>query len=286
LLIASLPMYDLPELREHTDALWAAIAHEARTLGIAAPEHLTRPDLPLPEHWLDPSILLSHTCGYPVVRVLTEGQHVLGSFAVDAGDVERPQHGLDPSDSQVRHSIEPGWYRTVLVCRSTDPRSEEGMKSFVGATMAANDEGSLSGYVSLGVALAEAGVQPGRLVLTGAHAVSVEAVRDGLADLASIDAHTFSLLAMHRPAAVAGLKVIGRGPQVAVTPLFTAQHEAVDSLRTAVGNAVASLPAATRDALQLVGFVPHGKEPHEPVRALADRAKAVWSAVPLIEPLA
>jgi ABC-type phosphate/phosphonate transport system substrate-binding protein len=258
-----MPMYDFPEIREHTDALWTAVAQRARSHGIDAPDYLIRPDIPLEQHWVDPAILLSHTCGYPVMRVLTENQHVLGSFAVRSGDPDQP-----------------GWYRTVVVCRAIDHRADAGVGAFDGAIVAANDEGSLSGYVSFGVALAEAKAVPSRLVLTGAHERSVAAVLQGSADLASIDAHSFSLLVAHRPAAVMGLRVIGCGPQVAVTPLFTAQRDAVDPLRAAVAQAVATLPATTRDALQLVGFVPHGKEAHEAVSELAERATVVWKDVP------
>ena len=41
---ASLPMYDLPEVRDHTDRLWAAVAQEMRGLGMAGvPQALERP---------------------------------------------------------------------------------------------------------------------------------------------------------------------------------------------------------------------------------------------------
>jgi ABC-type phosphate/phosphonate transport system substrate-binding protein len=258
-MIASLPMYDFPELRDATDELWAAIADRAGALGIDhVPDALTRPEGPLHDHWLDPEILLSHSCGYPVVRMFTDDQHVLGSFAFRAGDPARP-----------------GWYRSVIVCRSDDPHADDGLSAFDGAPMVANDDLSLSGYVSLGVALAEAGVAPGSLQFTGAHALSVVAVRDGEADIACIDAHTLALLHAIRPGAVAGLRAIGLGPQVAATPLFTAQAEHVDALRSAVTHAVGLLAGATRDRLQIEGFAPGDRSVHEPVRDLAARARAV-----------
>ncbi len=260
--IASLPMYDLPEIAGHTDALWAEIARHLRGRGVVdVPSNLVRPTVPLRDHWVEPGLLLSHTCGYPLVRELTDAQHVLGSFVVTGGSPDRP-----------------GWYRSVVICRADDARAADGVAAFNGASMAANDIGSLSGWVSLGVALADAGIRPGPITFTGAHAVSVAAVRSGLADLASIDAHSFSLLSAHRPAAVEGLRVIGHGPEVAMTPLFTAHAEHVPVLREAVVAAMDAIAPTTRTALQIVGFVAGGREMHGQVLGLAAKAMAVMSS--------
>lgn len=258
-MIASLPMYDFPELVAHTDALWEEIARQLTHRGVASvPATLERPSGPLHDHWLDPRLLLSHTCGFPLVRVLTEAQLVLGSFAVASGRPGRP-----------------GWYRSVLVCRNDDARAPGGVAGFDGAPVAINDAGSLSGWVSLGAALADAGIRPGPITFTGAHAASVEAVRSGVADLASVDAHSFSLFSAHRPAAVEGLRVIGHGPEVAMTPLFTAHAELVSVLRASVVAAVDAIAPATRMALQIDGFVAGGREMHGQVPGLAAKAMTV-----------
>ena len=255
--VASLPMYDFPELRGHTDALWDAIAVQLRALGVdAVPRTLTRPDGPLVDHWLRPDLLLSHTCGYPVVRQLP-GIHVLGSFSVVAG------------------SSHAGHYRSVVVARGDDRRVRGGLAAFEGASVAANDDGSLSGWVSLGWALAEAGIAPGQVTFTGQHALSVAAVRDRVADLASIDAHTYGLFCAHRADAVAGLVVVGHGPEVAVTPLVTARGELVDTLRSAVAAALVGLSTDVLRALMITGWVPHDRTDHEPVLELARKALSV-----------
>ena len=258
-MIASLPMYDLPEIVTHTDALWEEIARQLTHRGVAsAPSTLKRPSGPLHDHWLDPRLLLSHTCGFPLLRVLTDAQHVLGSFVVASGSPARL-----------------GWYRSVVVCRADDARAPNGVAGFDGAPVAVNDAGSLSGWVSLGVALADAGIRPGPITFTGAHAVSVEAVRSGSADLASIDAHSFSLFSAHRPSAVEGLRVIGHGPEVAMTPLITAHSELVGVLREAVAAAVKAIAPPTRTALQIDGFVVGGREMHDRVLHLAAKASTV-----------
>jgi hypothetical protein len=41
-MIASLPMYDWPEVREATDAWWAGLARHLRDAGFEAPDRLTR----------------------------------------------------------------------------------------------------------------------------------------------------------------------------------------------------------------------------------------------------
>lgn len=258
-LLASLPMYDFPELIEHTDALWHEIARQLVLRGVLdVPTDVVRPTGSLHDHWTNPALLLSHTCGYPLVRDLTGDQHVLGSFAVASGSVARP-----------------GWYRSVLVCRADDRRASGGVVAFDGAAMAVNDAGSLSGWVSLGVALADAGVRPGRITFTGAHASSVEVVRTGGADLASIDAHSFALFSAHRTVAVESLRIIGRGPEVAMTPLFTSRAALVPLLRDAIAAAVFALEPETRAALQIEGFVAGGREMHDQVLGLAARAMSV-----------
>lgn len=258
-MIASLPMYDLPEIVTHTDALWEEIARQLTHRGVASvPSTVERPSGALHDHWLDPRLLLSHTCGFPLVRVLTDAQHVLGSLVVASGSPARP-----------------GWYRSVVVCRADDARAADGLAGFDGVPVAVNDAGSLSGWVSLGVALADAGIRPGPITFTGAHAVSVAAVRSGSADLASIDAHSFSLFSAHRPSAVEGLQVIGYGPEVAMTPLITAHAELVPALREAVVAAVDAIAPATRAALQIDGFVVGGREMHAQVVGLAAKASTV-----------
>ena len=119
-------------------------------------------------------------------RLEIVGAFVLGSFAVVGG------------------GDQPGRYRSRLVARADDPRIGGGVAAFGGATAAANDDGSLSGWVSLGWAFGQAGALPGAVRFTGQHALSLLLVRDGLADIASIDAHSYALFCRHRPDSVAG----------------------------------------------------------------------------------
>ena len=64
--IASLPMYDLPELRSATDDWWRALARALRRAGIdEAPDDLAR-GVPRERAWRSPQLILTQTCGYPL----------------------------------------------------------------------------------------------------------------------------------------------------------------------------------------------------------------------------
>lgn len=149
-------------------------------------------------------------------------------------------------------------YRSVLVVRADDAEAPLGARR-----VAVNGYDSLSGWVSL-----RAVVHPlGPVLVTGAHARSVEAVQHGDADLACIDAVTWALLQRYRPAAVAGLAVVGHGPEIPCLPLITARPHDVEPLRTALAD-------ARSEALLIDGFRPLDTSDYEPVRLLAD----VWPA--------
>jgi hypothetical protein len=65
---ASLPMYDLPEVRAATAAFWASLAGNLRRHGLAdVPDKLVH-DRPVSELWSDPDLLISQCCGYDVMH--------------------------------------------------------------------------------------------------------------------------------------------------------------------------------------------------------------------------
>ena len=70
-MIATLPMYDLPGLRAATDAWWTGLAGHLRMHGIEdVPDELTRQEARRDQLWRSPDLLLSQTCGYPLVHAL------------------------------------------------------------------------------------------------------------------------------------------------------------------------------------------------------------------------
>jgi hypothetical protein len=68
--IASLPMYDLPALRQATDDWWSGLARALTAAGLeGVPKRLTR-EANSEELWCRPDLLISQTCGYPLTHAL------------------------------------------------------------------------------------------------------------------------------------------------------------------------------------------------------------------------
>ena len=66
--IASLPMYDFPETRWATDALWDGIFRHLRAHDLSVmPSRLVH-GVPLKQLWLDKHLIFSQCCGYDVVH--------------------------------------------------------------------------------------------------------------------------------------------------------------------------------------------------------------------------
>lgn len=232
-MIASLPMYDRPELRAETDRYWALIRDELAARGIDAPEALRRGDAVLMPQWQDPALILSQTCGFPY-RAKLHGQ-------VDL--VGTPDFG--------NAGCAPGFYRSVLIVRADDPRAT--LAAFDGARIAYNDPLSQSGWAAPINHATTQGIRllPG--VETGSHRASVLAVADGRADLAAIDALTWRLISDFED--TSGIKVVGATDPTPALPYITAKGRDAPTIFDAVAAAIDRLPQADRDRLHLRGIV-------------------------------
>jgi ABC-type phosphate/phosphonate transport system substrate-binding protein len=239
--IASLPMYDLPELHAANDALWGGIASRLRARGIDAPVALTR-GADLMAVWNDTRLLLAQTCGYPLVTTL----------AGRVGYLATPRYNAPGCDGPL--------YRSALIVRATDRAGH--LRDLRGRTCAINDPASNSGMNVLRAAVAPlAGGETffSNTLPTGSHAASAEAVAAGEADLAAVDCVTWAHLQRHRPAITRRLRVLSWSAATPGLPLITAigtgrQTAAwvVEALAE-VGHAPALGEA--REALRLDGFV-------------------------------
>ena len=119
--LASLPMYDRPEMREAHDRLW----QEIRARLCEGPEALTRGG-DLWDHWLSPGLVLSQTCGLPY-RTRLFGQ---------VAKVASPDNRLP--------DCPPGHYFSIFVVRADDPRRDPA--EFANARLAINESVSQSGW--------------------------------------------------------------------------------------------------------------------------------------------
>ena len=229
-MIASLPMYDWPEVRAATDHYWQAIRS---ALG-HGPADLTRDFDDHMTHWQRPDLLLSQTCGMPY-RTRLHGHVAL---------VGTPDFGLP--------GCAPGQYCSVLVVNAQDDRAQ--LSDFAGDIFAYNEGGSQSGWAAPATHAAGRGLRLTRLLATGSHRASLRAVAEGRAAMAAIDAVTWELALRHDPAC-ARLRVLERTAPTPGLPYITARGTDAAPLAAAVTAAIDSLDTGTRAALMLRGLV-------------------------------
>lgn len=245
---ASLPMYDLPEVRDATDALWAAVATRLSDQGIAAPAGLTR-DLSLHDLWSDPALLFSQCCGHPYVRHYRDRLRLVATPCYTAPGCDGPR------------------YRSLLVARRGGAGSPA---EAMGGVCAVNDWDSLSGWVQLAAALSGPADWFFRgAVVTGAHIDSLAAVAAGQADIAAIDCVTFALVQRHRPQVLADIAVVGQTAAAPSLPYVTRRGTddgTVAALRDALAGALADPAlAAARSALLLDGITILGEGDYDTI---------------------
>jgi ABC-type phosphate/phosphonate transport system substrate-binding protein len=238
--IASLAMYDWPELQAANDRLWSAIAGRLREAGVDAPGQLTRgPDLKAV--WTSPALLLGQTCGYPLVTRLGAQVQLVAT----------PRYNAPGCDGAFRSSA-------VVVGAGADFRR---LSDLQGARCAMNDRESDSGMNLLRGAIAPlAGRKPffSQVIVTGSHLASAEAVAAGEADVAALDAVSYAHLSRLRPALAQRLRVLEWTEQTAGLPLITAANTSATVLRI-LRQALAAVTldptlAEARETLLLKGF--------------------------------
>src|SRR2546423_14411121 len=84
LLTASLPMYNLPEMRAANAAFWKALSDEVAREGEAGlPEALVFSRPPVPDA-IGATTVFSQTCGYPLLNIFRRQYQMLGIPTYDA----------------------------------------------------------------------------------------------------------------------------------------------------------------------------------------------------------
>lgn len=226
-LIATLPMYDWPEARSETDARWSALRDALRGEGFDAPNVLTRPEDPTAV-WLSPDLLIGETCSHPLATILHDRVRYLAT----------PVHQAEGCGA--------GTYRSVIVRRG--PGGHVAAPSgggplidpdILSGRLAANEPGSMSGYVALRRDMTAAGLGPpstDAVLWTGSHRGSIRAVAGGEADHAAIDCVTWQLARRFEPASgqvhVAGWTAAR--PGLPLITSLTFDEEEVSRIRRAV----------------------------------------------------
>jgi ABC-type phosphate/phosphonate transport system substrate-binding protein len=204
--IASLPMYDLPELREANDALWAALRARLLAQGVdCLPRALTRePDLDA--IWNAPNLLVAQTCGYPFMTRLRHRVRLVATPRYLARGCDGPFH------------------RAAIVVRKGS--RAQSLADLRGLRLAFNAPDSNTGVNLLRAELAQVAHGAGffaATVSTGSHADSAAAVAEGRADVASIDCVTWAFLQRLRPALTERLAVLAWTARSPGLPLVTSR---------------------------------------------------------------
>lgn len=232
-MIASLMMYQRPELSAANDRLWQGIRAGLQDAGIDAPEALSQ-DAEEFSVWRHPKLALSQACGMPYRLWLHDDVALVGT----------PDYGLD--------GCAPGYYRSALVMRADDPRND--IADFKTARFAYNQTFSQSGFAAPYWHVAPLGFFFETRLHTDQHVASARAVADGQADIAALDAVTWRNIQTFEPFA-AGLRVLEWTTPTPGLPLITAKTNDADAVFCAVQDGIAGLSPEDTMALGIKDLI-------------------------------
>lgn len=244
--LVSLPMYNLPEMRAVNARFWDALHSLLIEAGLKdAPDTLVFERGPVPDR-LEPELLFSQTCGYPLETVF-KGQAIrLGApiYAVPGcANLEYP------------------WptHRAFFVVRAES--SAQSLADIEGSVFLLNSPVSNSGMNLPRRALAE--IAGGRkffraVIETGGHPASLDRLLRGEGDVASIDCVTYAFWRHYRPDTAARLRILAETPVSPAIPFVTSvatPPEIVGMLRAAL-HTLGREPryAAARSGLTIAGI--------------------------------
>lgn len=219
-LFASLPMYNLPEMRADNACFWGALRRLLCEAGLRdVPETLIFGRDSVPRR-LEPEMLFSQTCGYPLETVF-KGQAIrLGAPVYDAPGCGGPIH------------------RAFFIVRADSAAMS--LADVRGGVFLRNSIFSNSGMNLPRRALAEIG--GGQrffrdVIETGSHPASLDHLLRGEGDVASIDCVTYAFWQRHHPETAARLRIIDETPSSPAIPFVTSvatPPESVTILRAAL----------------------------------------------------
>lgn len=220
---AELLMYVAPQQVQQANEQWLT-----RILQRLGANRLSAEHLDLRSLWRAPQLLVTQTCGYPLMTELRGQVQLIG----------RPRYELPHSSA--------GEHCSLLLTRDDNPRTA--LADFYDSRGVINGQDSNSGMNLLRERLAPL-QRDGRffasVAVSGAHRESLRWLREDRADLAAIDSVTFDYLARFAPQEVAGLRIVTRSAPSPSLPYITAlglSEEQVVQIRQAMNLALQDLP--------------------------------------------
>jgi ABC-type phosphate/phosphonate transport system substrate-binding protein len=240
---ASLPMYNLPEMRADNAAFWLAIRTEAERLGVTGlPAELDFTRKPVPDR-IEADTLFTQVCGWPLQTIYSGQATVLGVPVYGAAHCDGPNHA------------------GVFVARRDSPFNS--VADLRGCDFVFNSVHSNSGMNLPRRVIADlAGGRPffGSIEETHSQPGNLERVARAEADATCVDCVTLAFFKRHRPDMGQRLRVLAATPSTPAIPFVTAS--ATDPMtKTALAEAlrrVATAPEweAVRAGMMLLDVVP------------------------------
>ncbi len=216
-MIASLPMYWRQENAMAWWRLWTLVRETSPGLPpLTPPEDLPQDWM---DHWRTPDLALSQTCGLPFRAALHGSVDYVGTLDFDLPDTP------------------PGHYQSFVLTHTGEDRPERDLR------LAYNSADSQSGWA------ATDGAPFAVCIPTGAHRASAEAVAQGAADVAFVDAVTWRLVEAYDPDLAQRLTVRRRTRPTPGLPLIAARGSDLSPLREGISHALDRLTAEDRRAL-------------------------------------
>ncbi|CAH2806889.1 MAG: ABC-type phosphate/phosphonate transport system, periplasmic component [uncultured Paraburkholderia sp.] len=232
--IAALPMYEVTPALAEQWRVWLGDVLRRVKPGC----RIVEPDKELHGFWRRPNVLMSQTCGYPLMHGLHEQVQLIATPRFDA------------------HSCEGAHYSSVIVTRA-DSRFDT-LASYRG-TPAYNQDDSNSGmnvFRHAVVPFARGDRFFSGVMRTGSHLGSLRAVADNHADVAAIDCVTFAFVCDELPELARRVRFIGMtamSPGLPMIAADTVPQATIEALRDALNETVEAQPELAR-CLRLQGF--------------------------------
>ena len=198
-------MYDWPETHAALQAYWQSVRTNLKPLCPTLPMQLNHTSVDA--QWQQSDLLLSQTCGYPLVTALPEELVVIGTLNYDV------------------ELMRDGRYASVFLIKNSDSRTDIG--EFNGAAFAFNSTDSQSGYNSVRNHLldspsvnATGSAFFGTGICSGSHRESIKCVASGMADICALDPISWFLAKRHEKTSKA-VKVLGQTGYTPALPLVS-----------------------------------------------------------------
>lgn len=229
-MIASLPMYARASNRAAHDAFWALVRDGLRDRGIDAPDGLDHA-IGHTESWARPDLVLGQICNLPYRTVFRDKVTLIGAAQYALPDC--PQ----------------GFYYSHIVVRGDETGTDPAALRF-----ACNELMSHSGYGAAHAWARDNGYALCAPAELGSHHAVIDALANGRADIAAIDAQTWWIEAQENPL-VKRLKIIGRSPASPGQSFVTRKGQDPAPYFAAIQGAIQALGDTDRACLNLRDIV-------------------------------